>query len=160
VDPGQAWRDGREALTRGAERLGGAPGRAQHVGQVGVGIAEVVEIFGGLGDLDGSLHHLHAHFDIAERDVRHPERVQNLALGVRVARRDGCREGGLTVRDRVAEVSTQELRARQPRHQQRPLPARLLLGQEGEGALGSGDALAAAVERPLNPREPGQQTGI
>jgi hypothetical protein len=92
--------------------------------------------------------------------VRHPERVERLALRAPVARRHCGGERLLSVLQRVTKAPAKEPRAREPRQQRSPFAACIAGGQHRESALRGVEPLRAAVQRPPNPRQARQQARV
>ena len=84
----------------------------------------------------------------AERDLGHPERVQELASASRSPARRG-RERLLAVAHGVAVAPTQDERPREPRQQRRALARRPPRGSIASARCAVVERLGAAVERPL-----------
>ena len=150
----------RQPLARGLERRARLPDHVVHVGQIRVGADHAVQVVVAAGDLDRSFEVVQTGLGVPERDARHPERVEDLGLGQRVADRGRFLQGGLGVVGGLPEAAAQEARPGQPALQHGAQVIGIVLGQQLERAFAQRHRFRAAVQAPDGPGQSRQQVGV
>ena len=154
----QAARRGGQPLLGGRQRLLGAPGHAEHVGEVRVGGGEAVDVARCPAPAGPPGAAAPVPLNVAERHLGHAERVEQ--LGLRATDRPPARAvwsaGSPSIAASRKRPRRKRVRASQ-RQQLRAHAAGVVVGQHRQRALGDRHRLLAAVQRPDRPRLARQQ---